>query len=82
VIFLCRRPNIALLPLLEQYEPGRIGFLFEEGSVLCHLAVVLREKGIPAVKLSGPLPQWPEGAVCTLDGASPGLTGKERITLV
>ena len=82
VIFFCHRPNIALLPLLDRYHPGRIGFVFAEGSVLCHFAVALREKGIPAIRLDGPLPSWPEGALCRLDGESPHLTGRERVTLV
>lgn len=82
VIFLCRRPNIALLPLLDRYEPERIGFVFEDGSVLCHLAVVLRERGIPAVKLGEALPPLPEGALCVLDAEPSPLTGKERIHLV
>ena len=80
-VFLCPRPNIALLPLLEQYAPDCLGFVFEDGSVLCHFAVVLRERGIPAVKLNGQLPPWPDGCLCHLDAASAKLTGKERISL-
>ncbi len=30
---------------------GWSGFIFEQGSVLAHLAVVLRENGIPAIAL-------------------------------
>lgn len=48
-LFYCDSPDIALLKLLEKYDNDSIGFVFEEASVLCHLSIVLREHGIPAV---------------------------------
>lgn len=48
-IFICEKPTIYLLSLLNK---PNIGFIFKKGSVLCHLAVVLREKGIPAVLMN------------------------------
>ena len=48
VIFACELPSISLLNLLEEVG-NNIGFVFKEGSALCHFAVTLREKGIPAL---------------------------------
>jgi len=54
-IFLCQRPDISLLKIIETYDHKKLGFIFREGSVLCHLALVLREKGIPAIVFSDPV---------------------------
>ena len=43
VVFLCERPDISLLNLVTGHSPQRIGFVFREGSMLCHLAIILRE---------------------------------------
>lgn len=48
-IFHAKRPDISLLELIEDYPPNAIGFIFEDGSILCHLAIILREQNIPAV---------------------------------
>lgn len=45
-IYLCDTPNIDLKNRLGE---NCAGFLFKEGSMLCHLSVLLREKGIPAI---------------------------------
>lgn len=45
-IYLCDVPDIALKNRLGK---NCAGFLFKEGSLLCHLSVLLREKGIPAL---------------------------------
>jgi phosphohistidine swiveling domain-containing protein len=49
VIVVAERASVDLLPYVG--APGVVGFIFERGSVLAHLAAVLREKGIPAVAL-------------------------------
>ena len=49
VIFYSELPSIKFLELLNYYEPSKIGFVFKRGSLLCHLSVLLREKGIPAI---------------------------------
>jgi len=49
VVIVAERASIELLPFAG--APGVAGFVFERGSILAHLAVVLREKGIPAVAI-------------------------------
>ncbi|WP_414147292.1 PEP/pyruvate-binding domain-containing protein [Erwinia sp. BNK-24-b] len=44
-IVLARRPYAALASLM----PWAAGFVFEKGSLLCHLGVLLRERKLPAV---------------------------------
>ena len=48
VIIVADRPRLSLVEYLPK-EGKDIGFLFENGSRLCHLAVLLRERGIPAM---------------------------------
>lgn len=48
VIYVCELPTISLLKLLEE-SGDNIGFVFKEGSSLCHFAVTLRERNIPAI---------------------------------
>lgn len=50
-LFYAKRPDISLLELLEEYSAENMGFIFEEGSVLAHLCIVLRERGVPAIML-------------------------------
>jgi len=45
-IIVTPRPLAALAPLI----PYCSGFIFESGSLLCHLAILLREAGLPAVQ--------------------------------
>jgi hypothetical protein len=78
IIFFCDKPYISLLSLLRQHSEEKIGFVFSEGSLLCHFAVVLREKNIPAIKV-GDIDGYTEGN-CTVDADTPGLLGKERLS--
>jgi len=48
VVLVADRPRLSLVKHLPD-EEGMVGFLFEAGSRLCHLAVLLRERGIPAM---------------------------------
>ncbi|MCX5215791.1 PEP-utilizing enzyme [Kitasatospora sp. NBC_00240] len=56
-----RRPYAILSVLLDDVA----GMVFEGGSRLCHLAILLREAGIPAAVLGTPLPD--EATVAVLD---------------
>jgi hypothetical protein len=49
IIFYAKLPSIKFLDILGKYKSSDIGFVFEKGSLLCHLSVLLREKGIPAI---------------------------------
>lgn len=49
-IFYADKPSIQLVDILNLYNPGNIGFLFAGGSMLCHFSVLLRERGIPAIR--------------------------------
>ncbi len=50
-VFLAEKPYSEFVDILTFAQ----GFIFNEGSMLCHLAILLREKGIPArmIPLSG-----------------------------
>ena len=50
-IFYAELPSIEFLDILNKYNNKNIGFVFNAGSVLCHLSVLLREKNIPAIFL-------------------------------
>lgn len=45
VLLKMEKPFLALAPVLEEVD----GVIFKEASILCHLSIILREKGIPAV---------------------------------
>lgn len=77
IIFLSRTPSISLLDILKEYDNSRIAFAFEEGSFLCHFAVVLREKGIPAAKV-GNLDRVGDGWY-SLDAETVGLARERRL---
>ncbi len=57
-IIVARRPYAALSVLIDHVA----GFLFQDGAVLCHLAILLREAGVPAIIHSDP----PEDGFVTL----------------
>ena len=80
VVFICHSPDIALLKLLEEYDNSNIGFVFHEGSTLSHLAIILRERGIPSILTNG-LPDLNEGMVVKIDAVTPGLQLHERVKI-
>lgn len=49
-IYLAKAASVDLLPIVRAAHPAS-GFLFERASILAHLPVVLRERGIAAMKL-------------------------------
>lgn len=79
IIFICKKPELALLALVNQYEPQNIGFVFEDCAVGAHMAVVLREKGIPAIRIGSSLYNLPRKDTCAIDAKTPGLLPKERL---
>ena len=79
VIFICKNPELSLLSLVEKYKPENIGFVFRNCAVGAHLAVVLREKGIPAIKTDEIIGVIPNGCICTIDAKTPGLSSEKRI---
>jgi hypothetical protein len=77
-VFCCEYPDISLLSVIAEYEPSTIAFVFKEGSVLCHLAVVLRERGIPAIRI-GLHQTLRHSGFCTIDAETPNLSAIDRI---
>lgn len=77
IIFLCKSPSIALLELLYKYDNTRIAFAFEDGSILCHLAVVLRERSVPAAKV-GDIDKISNGWYI-LDAETTGIARERRL---
>ena len=69
IIFYAKLPSIKFLDILGKYKSSDIGFVFEKGSLLCHLSVLLREKGIPAIIGVSPF-GLKEGEVYRLDTMS------------
>lgn len=68
IIYYCELPDISLNSKLSRKN---IGFVFSTGSLLCHLAVLLREKGIPSIiGVDENLLQ--EGAIYNLDTSAKG----------
>lgn len=56
-VFLAERPYSRFVDLL----PFARGFIFNEGSMLCHLAILLREKEIPARIIQGSTERYKDG---------------------
>jgi len=56
-IYLCDRPSSDLLDTARAACPGS-GFVFRHSSMLCHMAVVLRERGLAAITVDQA--QWDE----------------------
>lgn len=50
-------PALGLIPV----APHVAGFVFERGNLLCHTAIVLREKRVPAVVVPGAVAGIPDG---------------------
>lgn len=79
VIFICQNPELALLNLLDKYDNHNIGFVFQECAIGAHLAVVLREKGIPAIKVPGSFNVVSGKEFCSIDAKTTGLLPEERL---
>ena len=81
LIIAARRPFISLMEYIGSSARGKLGFVFEEATLLSHLAIQLRERGIPAI--------WCESAkvnnyidrLVELDAETPETSREERLTL-
>lgn len=49
VVIIAELPTLSLVPLLSGRSGQDIAFVFTAGSFLCHFAILLRERGIPAI---------------------------------
>jgi rifampicin phosphotransferase len=77
-IYVCSSPYISLLDIIRRSNPKKIGFIFREASVLCHLAIILRENNIPAIQYDD-CNNLSSGNIVTIDAIKPGLSRTERI---
>ncbi|WP_343869898.1 PEP/pyruvate-binding domain-containing protein [Dactylosporangium roseum] len=50
-IYIARQASVDLLPIVRACHPAS-GFIFEQASVLAHLPVILRERGVAAITMS------------------------------
>ncbi len=76
-ILVVRRPYHLLDQWVYQAAPGQLGMVCEGGALLCHLAVVMRERGVPALVRPGALRELREGERVVLDtrpGSIAGIT--------
>ncbi|HRI06526.1 MAG TPA: PEP/pyruvate-binding domain-containing protein [Nannocystaceae bacterium] len=72
-IIVAQRPFHVLDQLVYAARPGTLGMLFEEGALLCHLAVVMREHGVPGLIAPGVREMFVDGDRVALD-VRPGVT--------
>lgn len=66
-IVVVRRPLHVLDRLIYEATPDALGFIVEGGALLCHLAVVMRERGVPGLVLPGALEAFRDGDRIVLD---------------
>ena len=82
MIILADRASVDLLPLVYRSGPN-CGFVFHTASVLSHLAVVLRERGVPAVVVSkDELERLARQDELVMDAMSSHLSAEQRVTAV
>jgi len=65
-IIVVRRPYSFLDQLIYSAPKGTLGFICDGGALLCHLAVVMREHGVPGLVLAGATQQFVDGDQVTL----------------
>ncbi len=66
-ILVVHRPYYVLDQLIYQAHPGTLGFICEGGALLCHLAVVMRERGVPGLVLPDAIREFVDGERIVLD---------------
>jgi phosphohistidine swiveling domain-containing protein len=66
-ILVVRRPLHVLDQLVYGAAPDTLGFICEGGALLCHLAVVMRERGVPGLVLPGAMSTLADGDRIVLD---------------
>jgi phosphohistidine swiveling domain-containing protein len=81
IVIVAERASVDLLPYVG--ASGVVGFLFERGSILAHLAVVLREKHIPAIAIddAAAIQDLTDNCIIEIDASKRELAKRERITL-
>lgn len=79
-IFLCQTPDIGLLKILKNYDNRNIGFIFKDGSILSHFAIILREKKIPAIILKSEI-SITKNFIVHIDAESEGIRPMERVKI-
>ncbi|MDY3332872.1 MAG: PEP/pyruvate-binding domain-containing protein [Gallibacter sp.] len=82
-VFLAEKPDIALQHLISEFDENNIGFIFKEGSQLCHLAVLLRERGIPAMIVGNKFDELisKDGMLVSLDTISEDISADDRVVI-
>lgn len=76
-VFLAERPALELLDLANTVDRS-CAFVFREASILSHLIVVLRERGIPAVAVGASFDSIPSGVPIDVDALSSHLPRERR----
>jgi phosphohistidine swiveling domain-containing protein len=71
VILVAHRPFHVLDEIVYSAPRGALGMVFEEGSLLCHLAVVMREHAVPGFIWPNVRHHVADGDLVVLD-ATPG----------
>lgn len=49
IVFYSELPDISFVEIVNRFKRENIGFIFKEGSILCHLSILLRENCIPSI---------------------------------
>lgn len=76
-VLVVSRPYHVLDQLVYGAQPGGLGIVCDGGALLCHLAVVMRECGVPGLVLPGATTTLRDGDRVVLDtrrGSVPGVT--------
>lgn len=66
-ILVVSRPFHVLDELIYRAATGTLGFICDGGALLCHLAVVMRERGVPGFVLPGATSAFRDGERVVLD---------------
>lgn len=72
-IIVVSRPFHLLDTMIFDAAPDTLGFIFDGGALLCHLAVVMRERGVPGLIREGATREFSDGDRVVLD-TRPGST--------
>jgi rifampicin phosphotransferase len=81
-IFVCDTPDLSLLDIIQNSNSTKLGFIFRKASLLCHLAIVLRENGIPSIQISDFVNSLKDGQMVELDASTTGVNKSHRIKLL
>ena len=82
IIFLVSQPHMTLINILNEFKNSKIGFIFEQASILSHLCILLRERGIPSLIIpNGNRDELVDGVTISMDTITPNLSNNERVIL-